>query len=309
MSDIYLVEGGLENIQVLHSVPDIPMWIKVPESDKDEVGKLNPARYDIEHVPSKTFHGKDNEVHAEGFYIVKLKRPSFNATVNVLLQPLLEEGVGSRVDIESRGKIASERATIHNAASELGIKVSVQKSGGTFIITHVSKSAGRREPNWWSKVRQCKGLPVTLKFNGRFTSFRSKVYTWAKRKGHKITVVNGDGPNEAVVTYTGYREPGKSVNNTQRFNDLIYSLPYDTPSDVPEWLSSKSDATIRVMCSNHPETLSYRGGKLIRYAPPTTHRSRSDNTDNTGDFVYDGRNYGPRTDKWIEIFMKSRGEK
>lgn len=29
----------------------------------------------------------------------------------------------------------------------------------------------------------------------------------------------------------------------------------------------------------------------------------------TDNFVYDGRNYGPRTGKWIEIFMKSRGEK
>lgn len=304
MTDVYLIEGGLSAIQRLNLAPDLPMWISVPES---QIGEVDSRYYNIEHVPEKTFYGSDKTLHAEGFYKVTLKRGSFSKLVYRLLEPLVEDGVGSSVQIKSNGKPASDRATIYAAANNHSIKVSVNVSGDTFIVTNIGTSAHRREPNWWTKVKDNQGFPVALKFNGMFTSFRSKIYTWAKRKNRHVSVLKGDQEDIAIVTYHGPRESVKT--SSEQFNELIESLPYNEPSELPEWLSSKSDATIRVMCSNHPEALSYKGGKLIRYAPPTPHRSPSDNTENTGDFVYDGKNYGPRTQKWIEIFMKNRGEK
>lgn len=310
MTDIYLVKGGLSSIGVLDTVPDLPMWIQVPESEGEELKNLPPRKYDVEYVPEKIFYGRDGEVKAEAFYKVTLRKGSFYSSASALINTLIKsETPDDSVMLESRGNMNSDRTAIYNAARDLGVKVSVRKSNQTFIISIAGKTGVRREPNWWTKVKKEKGHPVVLKFKGRLTSFRSKIYAWAKRQKRRVTVIPGVEPQTVIVTYHGKRDDSKP--SSERFNDLIDSLPYDEPSEVPEWLSSKSDATIRVMCSNHPETLSYRGGKLIRYAPPTTerHRSRSENTENTGDFVYDGKNYGPRTDKWIEIFMKSRGEK
>lgn len=301
MVDIYEIEGGLSAIQRLNLVPDLPMWIRVPES---QIDKVDTRRYDVEHIPAKTFYGRDKTLNAEGYYKVTLKQGSFSRMVYRLLEPLVEDGVGTSVTIKSRGKTASDRATIYAAANNHSIKVSVSVKGDEFVVTNIGTSAHRREPNWWKKVKDNQGFPVALKFEGMFTSFRSKIYTWAKRKNRHVSVLKGEQEDIAIVTYHGPRESVKT--SSEQFDELIYSLPYDTPSDIPEWLSSKSDATIRVMCSNHPETLSYRGKKLIRYAPPTTHRSRSENTENTGDFVYDGKNYGPRTQKWIEIFMRNK---
>lgn len=307
MTDIYEIQGGLSALHRLKSVPDLPMHVRVPESQKDKVDVLDSRRYNIEYVPEKIFYGRDKTLSDEGYYKISLGLSSFSRMVRFLLEPLVEDGVNTKVQIKSRGKIASERATIHNMATSLSIKVSVNIMGETFTVTNIGTSAHRREPNWWTKVKDTQGFPTALKFTGHFHSFRCAVYKWAKRKNRHVSVLKGEQEDIAIVTYHGPRESVKTAS--ERFNGLIDSLPYDEPSDVPEWLSSKSDATIRVMCSNHPEALSYRGGKLIRYAPQTPHRSRSDNTENTGDFVYNGRNYGPRTDKWIEIFMKSRGEK
>lgn len=308
MSDIYLVQGGLSSIDVLDTVPDLPMWVQVFESESEELKNLPPRKYDIEHIPEKMFYGRDGEVKSEAFYKVSLRKGSFYSSASALINTLIESDKSDdSVMIESRGNMNSDRTAIYNAARDLGVKVSVRKSNKTFIISLAGKAGSHREPNWWTKVKKDKGHPVVLKFKGRLTSFRSKIYAWAKRQKRRVTVIPGNEPQTVVVTYHGKRDDSKPMS--EQFNELIYSLPYDTPSDVPEWLSSKSDATIRVMCSNHSEALSYRGGKLIRYAPPTPHRSPSDNIGNTGDFVYDGKNYGKRSDKWIEIFMKSRGEK
>lgn len=301
MSDIHEIQGGLESLHVLDTVPDLPMWIRVPESQKEEVEKLNTRRYEIEHVPEKTFHGRDKTLHADGYYKITLNTGSFSSMVTILLQPLVEDGVNSRVEIKSRGKTASERATIHNMASSLSIKVSVTKSGDKFIVTNIGTSAHRREPNWWTKVKDNQGFPIALKFTGHFHSFRCAIYKWAKRKNRYVSVIKGEQQDIAIVTYHGKRTNDKTA--AEQFNDLILSLPYDTPSDVPEWLSSRSDATIRVMCSNHPEALSYKGEKLIRYAPPSTHPAPSENIDS---FVYQGKDYGPRSDKWIELFMRNK---
>lgn len=309
MSEIYKVEGGLGKLEVLHNFPDLPMWIRVPESENTNVECLDKRRYKVEYEPSKILQGPHGEIRAEGFYRVTLRRGSFTSMVSMLMKPLMEDGVGSYIEIESVGKVESERAAIYNVANELGIHVSVNKSGGSFRVTRVSEKGKRREPNWWTKVKSEKGHPVVLKFKGRLSSFRSKVYAWAKRQKRRVTVIPGGEPQTVIVTYHGDRESSKS--NSEMFNELVDSLPFETPSELPEWLSSKSDSVIRVMCSNHVEPLSYKGGKLIRYGKPTAtrpsrHRDNIDSVDSIGDFVYQGKNYGERSQKWVEIFMKRK---
>ncbi|CAH9015795.1 conserved hypothetical protein [Vibrio phage 489E54-1] len=231
-----------------------------------------------------------------GSFIVYARPPSYRAYV----QPLLGELVEFPEEVQqilSFGKTSSERATIHNTAIELGVKVSVSFKAGDFIYgVRVGQKGVQRgkTPNWWNRLKEDE--PVKVKLNDeQFSTFRNRVYRIAKAKDAKIKVEIDDDCKHVWLTLTKKRK-----SNQAAFLQFLSTIPELNKTKVPEEFSEMTDNYIRVLLTKHVGTFSYKAGYIRRH--PT---NQGPHIDKHGNFIYIERNYGPRPPAFIKLKLQN----
>ncbi|AUR81389.1 hypothetical protein NVP1072O_43 [Vibrio phage 1.072.O._10N.286.48.A12] len=228
-------------------------------------------------------------------FIVYARPSSYRAYVQPLVGELAEfpEEVQQ---ILTFGKLSSERATIHNLAIELGMKVSVNYRAGNFVYeVRVAKKGERRGavPNWWNRLKEDEAVRVKLN-DEQFSTFRNRVYRVAKAKDAKIKVEIDDDCKHVLLTLTKKRK-----SNQAAFLAFLSTIPELNKTKVPEEFSEMTDNYIRVLLTKHVGTFSYKAGYIRRH--PT---NQGPHIDKHGNFIYIERNYGPRPPAFIKLKLK-----
>ncbi|CAH9016264.1 conserved hypothetical protein [Vibrio phage 393E50-1] len=231
-----------------------------------------------------------------GQFIVYAKPTSYRAYSLELLRDLVEfpEEV---ILIHSFGKKGSERATIHDVAISLGLKVGVSYLEGKlgFEVTIAKKGARRGvTPSWWYKMKEDETIRVKL--NGvRYSTFRSRVYRLASVKGVKVSVDIADDCEHVLLTLKQ-----KKKSNQAAFLQFLSTIPELNKTKVPEEFSEMTDNYIRVLLTKHVGTFSYKAGYIRRH--PT---NQGPHIDKHGNFIYIERNYGPRPPAFIKLKLQN----
>lgn len=202
----------------------------------------------------------------------------------------LHEFPDEEFTVDSFGNPASERASIHQAAENLGLKVtcSFDSIVNVFKITKAIHKKSKAQFNWW---KQLTSNELRVEFTGTFTNFRAKVYRVAKSKELKVQVVSS---GELGVAHVKIKSASAVKSLQVRFNEFLDTLPVGEPITLPDEFKHESTSYLRVMCSNHSSDISFSRGTV-------THNSPAPRFDHFGNFIYNGKNWGKREPRWIEL--------
>lgn len=207
----------------------------------------------------------------------------------------------------------SERTCIYHECQNSGFRPSIlyiDQDGdkqGRFVVTKstASNKPPRLNPNWLVNMKEGETREFELK-NMKFSEFRSRVYSTAKRKGIKLSVSWLEA-NKVSVTHKGKRSDAPESFHA-KFNAFLDTIkPGDEVAPPEEFLRGPGkDAYIRVLVTKHRNPLKYRGGKVVYPTAPTTPRAT---IDSHGNFILDGKNLGPRDQRYIDLKLRPLGIK
>ena len=277
-------------------------------NENEDISKIPKSKFFIQHSPGVNHLNPDSGLvseKGEGNYIIVRKPNNLKKYVLRLLEDLLEFPK-EVIRVESFGNVSSERATIHNVANDLGFKISCKydEEETTFIVTKTPKKKKNKFP-WWKNLNQDFQL---INYEGTFLSFRSRCYTHAKSKNESVTVLKHDELEDvALIRLNGERKE----SNQKRFNNFLDTIAPGDSVLLPDEFSGMKDGYVRVLLSNHDSKFSYRGGLITHLKNETDSKDSTNHPDSTtphidsnGYFIMDGRNYGKKPDRWVQLKLK-----
>lgn len=229
------------------------------------------------------------------------------ATCSILRKPLsyvryveellidLVEYPDEEISIDTFGKPESERSGIHHVAENLNLKITCNFDRRTneFKVKKAINKRSKTQFSWWSFINDKEFTEVG--YTGTFTSFRAKVYRVAKGKNMAVTIIKPDKPHCALVKIkSATRE--KSIQ--ARFNEFLDSIPVGGTSSLPSEFKDAKMAHLRVLMSNHENQYSFIRGTI-------THINPAPRVDSNGDFILNGKNWGKRGQRFIELKLRN----
>lgn len=249
-------------------------------------------------------------------YLVFAKPRFYVQYVRECFKKAASQGVVDKIEVlcfsEEDGAIMSQRSMLYIECKNHGFNGKISYVGpdvdrlGYFVMEANNESKPPRlNPAWMTNMKEGETREFELK-NMKFSEFRSRVYSTAKRKGIKLSVSWLEA-NKVSVTHKGKRSDAPESFHA-KFNAFLDTIkPGDEVTPPEEFLrGAGKDAYIRVLVTKHRNPLKYRGGKVVYPTAPTTPRAT---IDDHGNFILDGKNLGPRDQRYIDLKLRPLGIK